>query len=169
MIQEFKQFQPKFKAIVELCHISNEELSEKKRVYGDCKEMRSLESFLYDRPGLYVSEIMKFNRENNFINLGAKFLAQDLLWTGMYDRNDKMIFEGDYVKEVLLGGILLVQFHDNGWWGLNGFGQHVMPREDIREVVGNYFINPEFHQLLVEPNWKYNLSYVNDKGEELEI
>ena len=76
------------------------------------------------------------------------FLMDTILmqYTGVKDKNGKEIWEGDIVEFNYgsLGSFQeQIQFIDGGFWIKRKDGSSFMPSEDVREVIGNIYENPE--------------------------
>ena len=87
-----------------------------------------------------------------------KVCSEPMQYTGLKDKNGKMIFEGDVVKseiEQVIGDSIstdgVIEWDDNrGYWkyDLPDYGQsfalaHLLDNEEILEIIGNIYENPE--------------------------
>ena len=85
--------------------------------------------------------------EHDFITLKDLKDKDDwkvMQFTGLLDKNSKEIYEGDILRGDLNSeSNCVVEFVGGGFW-LTGFeGEHYMPVEKHREVLGNIYSNPE--------------------------
>ena len=78
-------------------------------------------------------------------------------YTGLTDKKDNMIFEGDILSANLDDLFpdnetrLVVEWHDNGWYGKNGnmYDDFLNEFNKMFEVIGNIHDNPE---LIIKEN-----------------
>lgn len=66
--------------------------------------------------------------------------------TGLRDKNDKLIYEGDILKYTALPNPFLCEWYKNGYWlnfFQNGAKRNLHSMHNSIEVIGNIYENPE--------------------------
>ncbi|MFC2494744.1 MAG: YopX family protein [Candidatus Absconditicoccaceae bacterium] len=66
--------------------------------------------------------------------------------TGLFDRNDKEIYEGDIIKRLFYGKdrtIVVERDEDYGGFNISYWLQEGIVNTDTRVVIGNIYENPE--------------------------
>ena len=73
-------------------------------------------------------------------------------YTGLKDKNDKEIYEGDIVKCEMKGFNIensVIEYIENGYWIKDKYEKCHLPNKEYREVIGNIYENPELLKKVV--------------------
>jgi uncharacterized phage protein (TIGR01671 family) len=87
--------------------------------------------------------VMRYDEAERYAVLKPEFAPILMQYTGLKDRNGKEIYEGDFVKDNIVG-ICTVVF-DNGTFKLKEVVNTVWlcASHEFEEVIGNIYENPE--------------------------
>lgn len=75
----------------------------------------------------------------NWVRTKIRPKKEDIIfmqYTGMKDKNDKEIYEGDIIRHIHSKGIVIVEWTTDKWIGYN------IRSTDNMEVIGNIYENP---------------------------
>lgn len=79
---------------------------------------------------------------NQALSLSAEYGYKRMQFIGIFDKNGVPIFEDDIITDYH-GQRFRVVFQDHGFWCLYPDGSAHMPSEPYREVIGNFWQNPD--------------------------